>query len=222
MTHQDSFKEWLAKSNNDQNWSERYDLCIRAISDYIENTESLKGVFFKIREKGFFSILNPPKPNSGRNKKEPLNLLQKLNSRLDEVKFDSSSESSDAFYSYQDSDGNLHKLTTYYWKDIRTTALDQYARYLHGLCPSQAIQADYIRYIYRSEIEKRLKNIMHGISLSNIAKDRIFVLEPSIGTIIEALDEENYKRKLHIKKVFEDLGRIEIHVDLKSINKAAS
>ena len=209
--------ELLAKSNNKPNWPERYDLCIRAIRHYLETTESLKGIFARAKDCGYFADFDSQEPDREFNTDNLLNHLRTLNSLLDQVRFESSSDDQDVFYSYQDPDGNTRTLTRHYWRDIRTTALDEYARYLLGRTPAHAVQADHIRHMYQPHIEQAITKKLIEVSLSCPVDGLIYILEPAEDIIAKALRDKNYRQKLNIKKVVVEPGRIIIFFVLESM-----
>ena len=217
MTQQDSFMEWLAKSNNKPNWPERYDQCIRAIREYLETTESLKGIFAVVKERGYFPNFDSPDSDREINTDNLLNDLRTINAQLDKVGFENSSDDQDVFYSYQDPDGNTRTLTRRYWHDIRTTALDEYARYLLGFAPAHAVQADHIRHVYQPHIEQAKTKRLTVALLSAPVDGLTHILKLTESAIAKALSDKNYRQKLNIKKVVVEQGRIIICFDLKSM-----
>lgn len=217
MTQQHSFMEWLAKSNNKPNWPERYDLCIRAIRHYSETTESLPGIFATAKDCGYFADFGSPESDKEINTDNLLIHLRTLNSLLDKVRFESSSNDQGVFYSYQDPDGNTRSLSSHDWRDIRTTALDEYARYLLGRSPAHAVQADHIRHVYQPQIKRAITNRLTEVSLSSSVDGLIYILKPTESAIAKALSDKNYRQKFNIKKVLVEQGFIKIVFDPKSM-----
>ena len=135
MTSNYAFKEWLKASNNDKNWSERYLLCIRAINTVIESKDS-KSIFYIAKTENYFSNPEQLRRNQNLDKQKVLEHLRKVKNQLGEVKFHNSSNNDETFFVYKDEASS------------RQTALNQLARYMLGVPPEEAVQADHIRSVY--------------------------------------------------------------------------
>ena len=200
MTINYTFKDWLNASNNDRNWSERYWLCIRAINAFLESKDLPKGIFYIAKKENYFSNPEQLRQNQNLDKQKVLKNLWKVNDRLDEVKFDNSSNDDDTFFVYEDEDSSRQTLSKTYWRSIRQTALDQLARYLLGLPPEEAVQADHIRSVYESRIKIALEN---GIVSKDfpILSEQLIVIEKSEKAIANTFNKSDFRKKFRIRNV---------------------
>ena len=212
MTINYTFKDWLKASNNEQNWTERYLLCIRAINTFIESKDH-KGIFSIAKEQTYFSNPEQLRQNQNLDKQKLLEHLRKVNDQLDEVRFDNSSDDDETFFVYQDEDSNRQTLSKTYWRYNRQTALDQLARYLLGLPPEKAVQADHIRSVYESRIQKALEN---GIVSKDfrILSEELIMIEESGKAIANTFNKSDFRKKFRIKKVVEKDNWIKIIFEL--------
>ena len=170
MTSNYAFEDWLNASNNDKNWAERYLLCIRAINTFLESKDP-KGIFYIAKTENYFSNPEYLRLNQNLDKQKVLEHLRKVNNRLDEVKFDNTSNDDETFFVYEDKDSSRQTLSKTYWRSNRQTALDQLARYLLGLPQRkpfrQTIYVPFTRVKYRKLWRLALSLKTFAFSLKN-------------------------------------------------------